>query len=160
MLIRTITMMVIRTMKDDDDGQKKMSSITEVDLPLLSIVIRLRLAPCASSPSLCLWQWSRWWWWWWWWWWRWWWRWWCWWWRRWWWWWGTEETYKSFPRLIARRFYNIMMDLKEEQLTVKNNSDIAIEAKQHQLRPKTAENMPWKWNITNLPMCFCSVCFA
>ena len=37
-----------------------------------------------------------------------------------------------------------MMDLKEEQLTVKNNSDIAIEAKQHQLRPKTAENMPWK----------------
>ena len=36
----------------DTDVQKKMSSITEVDLPVLSIVITLRLLPCASSPLL------------------------------------------------------------------------------------------------------------
>ena len=36
----------------DTDVQKKMSSITEVDLPALSIVIRLRLLPCAPSPLL------------------------------------------------------------------------------------------------------------
>ena len=36
----------------DTDVPKKMSSITEVDLPVFSIVIRLWPLPCASSPLL------------------------------------------------------------------------------------------------------------